>query len=93
MKAFTPEVASGNTSSSVKAPIAPSIANSPLKAPVSGVSGVQKTGSAASPRSQRTFTQPTHSYGNSTISATHEQRTGGVPHMPMLPGIQKIPKV
>jgi len=93
-KAFTPTVASGNTSSAVKQLPSPNINNSGLssssKAGLSHVSGPQRTGTASQPRS---FAQPTHSYGNSTIAVSHEQRSGGVPHMPMLPGIQKLPKV
>ena len=87
-KSFTPTVASSNTSSSVKPLPTPSVklAGTMQTMAPSRVSGTQSTGHSSL---QKSFAQPTHSYGNSTIAMTHEQRTGELAHIAMIPKLGK----
>jgi hypothetical protein len=89
MKAYTPEVASGNTSSAVKVPQVSSIKNSALgnSTPMVTPKMDNPSGSPHTPGVIKSFNTPSqpHLLSGGVGHVQHESRSGGVPHIPMVP--------
>jgi hypothetical protein len=87
MKAYTPEVASGNTSSPVRNPFNMSLNGAKPLTTFHGGSAVG--GTPHSKAGVASFATPMHAAAYNGAMApkiTHEQRSGGVPHISMHPG-------
>jgi hypothetical protein len=90
VKAYTPTVASANTSSAVRQAPPITVGRSMLegKMPLSSYGhGPQPTGNPHTASGPGAFAKPMHNYdsGQMKMAATHETRNAAVPHVSMHP--------
>jgi hypothetical protein len=86
VKAYTPTVASANTSSAVRQPPTETLGRSTL-GPMPHMASPHVASTGGSVHVGMTGVKPIHSFdsGAMKMAITHETRSGGVPHMSMHP--------